>query len=129
MKVLDSDFLISILNGNKEAKEKIAELLSGKEEITTTVLNMQEILFIPLNEKRIKEFNIAIELINNFKVLSYDFDSVFYTLNVEQALRKNGGFIGDFDQIIAGICLRHNATIVTRNIKHFSRIEGLNISD
>lgn len=31
------------------------------------------------------------------------------------------------DIMLAGIALTHNESIITRNIKHFSKIEGLKI--
>lgn len=49
------------------------------------------------------------------------------TLNIQLELEKKGPMVGIFDQLIAGICLTHNATIVTRNTEHFLRIPNLKI--
>jgi predicted nucleic acid-binding protein len=40
-------------------------------------------------------------------------------------LRKGGRTIGDFDLLIASTCLDYNLTLLTNNITHFERIEGL----
>ncbi len=41
------------------------------------------------------------------------------------ALRARGLLIGDFDLLIAAMALVHHSTLVTRNVRHFSRIPGL----
>jgi len=35
--------------------------------------------------------------------------------------------IGEFDALIASIALAHNERVVTRNVKHFSRVRGLEV--
>jgi tRNA(fMet)-specific endonuclease VapC len=42
-------------------------------------------------------------------------------------LRKQGNIIGDFDLLIASICLRHNLALLTNNKKHFEKIDSLKI--
>jgi len=40
-------------------------------------------------------------------------------------LRKSGEIIGHNDVLIAGIALENDFSIVTNNVNHFSRIDGL----
>ncbi len=42
-------------------------------------------------------------------------------------LRAAGNIIGDLDILIGSTALRHNLTLLTNNIRHFERLEGLNI--
>jgi tRNA(fMet)-specific endonuclease VapC len=44
-------------------------------------------------------------------------------------LRKHGAPLPDIDLFIAGIALANNLILVTRNVKHFDRIEGLELAD
>jgi predicted nucleic acid-binding protein len=37
--------------------------------------------------------------------------------------------VDDIDLLIAGIALEHGLVIVTRNCRHFERIEGLTVED
>ena len=39
----------------------------------------------------------------------------------------HGKGIGTADYLIAGMCLAHGATLLTRNLKHFERVPGLRI--
>lgn len=42
-------------------------------------------------------------------------------------LRKAGKMICDFDLLIASTCIRHDLTLLTNNVSHFERIEGLRL--
>ena len=42
-------------------------------------------------------------------------------------LYKKGTPIGEVDEMIAGICLANNASILTNNKKHFSKVKGLKV--
>ncbi len=42
------------------------------------------------------------------------------------SLLKNGNRIGDFDEVIAAICLAHNQNILTRD-SHFNKIPDLSV--
>lgn len=43
-------------------------------------------------------------------------------------LRKQGNLIGDFDLLIASTSLNYELTLLTNNLKHFERVEGLRIA-
>jgi tRNA(fMet)-specific endonuclease VapC len=44
-------------------------------------------------------------------------------------LEFEGNRLDDFDLIIASCALSHNLTLVTNNIKHFQRIDGLKLAN
>jgi len=44
-------------------------------------------------------------------------------------LRDNGNLIPDFDLLIGCTAKHHNMIMVTRNVRHLSRIEGLKIEN
>lgn len=44
-------------------------------------------------------------------------------------LEKLGTFLDDFDLIIASCALANNMTLVTNNVRHFERIEGLKLTN
>jgi len=49
---------------------------------------------------------------------------------VEKArLEKSGTPLDDFDLILASCALSHNLVLVTNNISHFQRIEGLKLAN
>lgn len=48
---------------------------------------------------------------------------------VRAALRQLGTPIGAFDLLIAGQALARDLTIVTNNVREFSRVQGLRVED
>jgi tRNA(fMet)-specific endonuclease VapC len=48
---------------------------------------------------------------------------------VAATLRRRGQDIGMADCLQAGICLRHDLPLATRNRRHFERVAGLLLAD
>jgi predicted nucleic acid-binding protein len=128
MKILDTDILVGILRGNSDAINKMNELKESNENLAVTIFNEQEILFGALLAKNIeKVFKPAKEFIDSFQKLNYEEEDMLKTIKILVYLKKKGFHIGLIDEMIAGICLRYKATIVTRNIEHFSKVPKLKI--
>ena len=126
MKVLDSDLIIDFLNKIPAALSKVEELINSGEDLATTVFNEQEVLYGVLKTRR-KDSEITKRFFDSINVLSYDINSVSNVVETIIDLENRGLPIGDMDVLIAGVCLTHDGTIVTRNVEHFSRIPGLKI--
>jgi predicted nucleic acid-binding protein len=63
------------------------------------------------------------------RTLPLDLASALRGGEVAAALRALGQGIGFADSLQAGICLRHDLPLVTRNRRHFDRIPGLPLAD
>lgn len=48
---------------------------------------------------------------------------------MRKKLEAQGIPIGSHDMLIAAIALAYDLIVVTHNIKHFSRVEGLKVED
>jgi len=66
---------------------------------------------------------------NQFQSLPFNDDAVDIYGEIRANLAKTGRPIGPNDLIIASIAVAHNATLVTHNVREFSRISQLNIED
>lgn len=62
-------------------------------------------------------------------VLTFNSQSVFIYGKIRAELEGKGEIISHTDIQIASIALANDLTLITRNIKHFSRISGLRIED
>jgi predicted nucleic acid-binding protein len=60
-------------------------------------------------------------------VLSFDIPTAHEYGKVRALLRKSGRVIDEADMMIAATALRHDLTLVTANVSHFSRVPGLSI--
>lgn len=67
--------------------------------------------------------------ISRFQSLPFDDECAAYSAVVRVALEARGKPIGPNDTLIAGIALRHNLTLVTRNLREFQRVPNLRVED
>ncbi len=63
------------------------------------------------------------------EVLAFDADVGRRAAELRFALERRGERIGPLDTLIAATALAHHATLVTRNVREFSRIQGLKVID
>jgi predicted nucleic acid-binding protein len=125
MVVLDSTFLIHLLLERKNARKK-AESLPDK--ITTTRINVFEVLIgIYSNSDSEKALQIFNELVDSIEVLELDSDSANRAALLAAELNKKGETVAYNDILIAAIAMENGEdTIITQNMRDFSRIRGMN---
>lgn len=59
------------------------------------------------------------------QVLPFDSDCALHAAKIRAELEAVGTPIGPHDTLIAATALRHQAMLVTRNVREFSRVPGL----
>lgn len=64
-------------------------------------------------------------MLERFALIPVDLAILQRFAAIRDSLRKRGQLIGDFDIVIAATAIEHDATLVTRNRKHFERISEL----
>lgn len=64
-----------------------------------------------------------------FEILPFDHEAAEIYSEIRAKLEQEGKIIGPNDLIIAATVLAHHSTLVTHNVKEFSRISGLKIQD
>lgn len=124
MKCLDSDFLIDILAGKKEAKHKMMEI--ENERLATTAINAFKILFgaeYSHNEKNIKE---AHKILGGLDIIAFDLEAAEEAGRIQVQNIREGNRLPIRDLFIASMAKIHECVVVTRNVKHF-RISGLEV--
>lgn len=125
--LLDRDICIHFLKGKYNLKQKIEKV--GISNCYISEITVAELIFGAFNstnfEKHIKEVKLIEEL---FTVLPiYDCLSKF---GKEKAkLKKAGNLIPDFDLLIGITAIHHDMNMVTNNVKHLSRIDGIQIDN
>ena len=125
---LDTDFLVALLRGYKEAVKKAEEYDSTRAEVSTTSVNAFEVYFGAFRsreaEKNVKQ---ADSLLSSIKILKLNLEASRKAGEILSELMHKGMPIGLRDTLIAGIALTNGYTLVTRNTEHFKRIIGLSI--
>lgn len=108
-----------IVNKLKEIKKK------GLGISIITLLELYEGVYGSKNSE--KHLNSLENFLTGIKVIGID-DEIAKIFGKERAkLRKKGELIDNFDLIIACTCLQYKVRLLTNNIKHYKRIEGLKI--
>lgn len=65
------------------------------------------------------------QLLQPMQRLAFDSECAAQAARIRAELEAKGTPIGPHDTLIAATALRHQATLVTRNVREFSRVPGL----
>lgn len=126
--VLDTDACIYWLKGNENIEKNIIK--NGLENIFITVITECELFYGAFKSKK-KEKNLAVieELKKKIRILHTRENIAYIYAKLKSELEAKGQLLDDADLLIASITLTNNATLVTNNIGHFKRIQGLRIEN
>jgi tRNA(fMet)-specific endonuclease VapC len=67
------------------------------------------------------------QLLRPMQMLPFDAECAAHAARIRTTLEAAGTPIGPHDTLIAATALRHQATLVTRNVREFSRVPGLQV--
>lgn len=126
MTCFDTDFIIDLLRRKPVAERKLEDLTVEGNKLTTTPLNASELYKGAYNSSRsLEEAKKVRHLLETIDILEFSIaaSETFGKLSIE--LQSKGNDIGDFDLLIASIALTHGETLLTKNIRHFSKVPGL----
>ena len=128
MVVVDTDILIDFLNSKQGAPELITNLINSGEILFITQINEYELLKGAFGSKHSDRHVPQLrELLSHFKYILLDPKSIELGAQIHASLLKEGNTLGDFDILIASMCIIKNQKLLTRNVKDFSRIKELDL--
>jgi tRNA(fMet)-specific endonuclease VapC len=124
MTVADTDILIDFLSASEPAAGRArAELQDGN--LATTVITRFELLSGARSAKAMRAIG---ELLESIRSLELDSKAADRAAAVRRSLERKGSTIGMADSLIAGIVLTVNGVLLTRNRRHFDRVDGLKLT-
>ena len=123
---LDTDILIDLLRGESKTVEEIKQL-EDKFELVTTAINLFELYYGAYKTGRERNIEAVKEVARRVEVLNLTEKSAEISGKILAELEKRGEAIDFRDVMIAGIVIENNITLYTRNVKHFKRIERINL--
>ncbi|MEM3030993.1 MAG: type II toxin-antitoxin system VapC family toxin [Candidatus Micrarchaeia archaeon] len=126
MEVLDTDLLVALLRGSEDARLAV-ERLETEGETAATAITAFELLFGARKSGRPDNLQAAQRLLHALPVLEFTNAAAQKTAELAFELHQKREVLEIRDLLIAGIVEANHATLVTRNIKHFSRIPKLGI--
>jgi predicted nucleic acid-binding protein len=124
--IIDTDWAVHHLNGVRTIRAKLKQL--QPEGLGLSIISLAElyegVIYSHDPEKSKNQFE---EFLSSVTVIEIT-DEICRIFGQQRGiLRRQGLMIGDFDLIIATTCLHYNFTLLTNNLRHLERIEGLKI--
>ena len=123
MILADTDVLIDYLAGIPPITDQVSEYVDS-DALHTSAITCFELLSGAREGKR---GDAVRRLVARIPVLSLDRDAAVRAAVVRQRLERSGFPIPMADSLIAGIALTNDLPLLTRNQKHFRRIEDLRL--
>jgi len=122
MTILDTDILVAHLRRRKEAAIALAAVEDPK---FSSITRFELYRGIAGQDDELAKAIMVDRLLKKFAELPLDPRVCLFSARVYESLREDGQEVGLADAVIAGTGLAHRETVVSRNAKHFKRVEGL----
>jgi len=128
MVCLETDFLVALIRKDPDAITKLRKLVESGERLATTPINAAELFKGAYRSKNVDENLKKVRgILSRLDLLDFNLTASDIYGRITSELEEKGEPIGEMDALIASIALAHNERIVTRNVKHFSRVKGLEV--
>lgn len=128
MFILDTITLIYFFKGIGNISSKLLKTSPKEIAIPSIVLFELEYGIAKSGSPKKRQAQLK-ELCSVVEVLPFGNEAARLSAVIRAQLESKGTPIGPFDVLIAGTALAHQGTLVTRNIKEFSRISKLKIEN
>ena len=131
MVVLDTDVLIYYLRDKNDSYSKMKNLKKKEESLNTTIFNVAELYKGCYSMKNVAKGLMKVKLLINAldDIFLFENDSAEEFAKLSSDLKNRGQSVGIMDELIASICIVHQESLYSGNVKHFERIDDLNIYD
>lgn len=125
--ILDSTILIDFLKNDENAIKKIQEIEKTTRVLATTVISVFEILQGIRHTGDLQKEREINGLFDRLSIFPFGFEEAKEAAKIRSGLLARGITIEPTDCMIAGVAKLHNEIILTRNVKHFSKISEVQV--
>jgi len=111
--------MIDLLRGRREVVERLRglELVPAVTAVTVAELYM--------GERAGEKLDLVLR---RFKFYPLDFESARLAGKIYRILRGRGELVEFRDILIGAVCIRHGLPLVTRNVRHFKKLEEFGLT-
>lgn len=128
MYVLDTNTLIYYFKGQGQVTQNLVTVSPQEISVPTIVLFELQV-GIAKSSSATKRAQQLQQFLSRVNLVAFDRDAALAAATVRAQLEQKGTPIGPLDVLIAGTAIGLQATLVTHNVKEFSRVSGLAIVD
>lgn len=129
MTLLDSDTLSAILSGRQGALYNAKDYLRKNSHLSFSAITEFEVLRGLKWKNADRQIDRFVQVCRTSDIRPVTSVIVEIASNVHVPLRRNGVMIGDADILIAATAIAADCPLATNNVRHFSRIDGLQIEN
>ncbi len=119
--VIDTDIIIDFLRRQSDVLEKAI----GRYACAITAVTAYELQAVAVQSDR--QMQALQDFLQVVAVLPFDAEAARHSAEIWRTLQATGQLIGLPDTLIAGTCLAFGLPLLTRNSKHYQRIEQLTL--
>ena len=127
--LIDTDILSLFFRKDSLVVAHFKEYLKQYDKINLSIITYYEILSGLKHKNAEKQLDTFFKFVGFNSILPLTEESAAISSDLYAELRKMGKQLDDIDILIAGIALSNGMGLVTRNTKHFDRIEALKVID
>jgi tRNA(fMet)-specific endonuclease VapC len=127
--LIDTDILSLFFRGQPNVVDSFESYLVEHDKINLSILTYYEILSGLKHRDARKQIESFLDFASYNNVLPLTQQSVTVSADIYADLRVKGTPVDDIDILIAGIAIANDLVLVTRNRKHFDRIDQLMVED
>ena len=125
--MLDTDTVSLLIRKNPAVIKNLVK--HENDEICISAISYAELSFGLEKKGSEKLFNEVNTILGKLSIIDFNGSQSEQYGRIRLRLEKSGTPLGDMDMLIAAAALYAGAILVSHNIKHFSKIEGIKIED
>ena len=122
--LLDTNAVIALLSGREPLCARVREYSPNEFSISAIVAHA---LFYGAYKSRNREKNLAKVEALQFEILELDTEDARHSAEIRAVLAASGQPIGPYDLLIAGQARARDLTLISRNVREFERVTGLDV--
>lgn len=125
--MLDTDSVSFALRGYGQVAARIVEHRSS--DLCISAITLAELQYGAARRKSAKLHQMIDTFSRRVAVMEFDGACAIQFGHLASRLAERGAPIGQFDTLIASHAMTLDATLVTNNVKHFGRVQGLKVEN
>jgi tRNA(fMet)-specific endonuclease VapC len=125
--MLDTDISSYIIKRRPESLVNRFE--THAEQLCVSVITAAELRFGAEKAKRPQLTELVEAFLDRLAILDWTNSATHHYARLRWALEQAGTPIGNMDLLIASHAISERSMLVTNNLKHFSRVPGLNLEE
>lgn len=128
--ILDTSFIIDLMNSDEGALNRHGKLIEKNEAYRISSAAVFELWSGVGHSKKSDEERLKVmDALAGIRTIPLTAPMAEKAGEIHGTLAKEGQGVDNIDAMIAATALLENETVLTRNVKHFSRVKGLRIEN